>query len=304
MAFRKIALIANLASKNYSDQQEFDTYIVNTLKQEHIEVEFYKTKSLLDLESAVDSALHGGITEFITIGGDGSLHHLVNQIFHKQSDVSKLKLAVIPKGTGNDFIRNFRFSTKREIVDAILRSQYAALDVGRIYTDLKEGYFINMLGVGFSAAVVKKLHRYKWLGGISYYLALIDTFFSYTADKIEVDIDGQLKTYDCFQLSIGNGKYAGNGMKLCPNAEINDGYFEVNIIEKISLWKLLRYMHTLRDGTYLHYIPAYSTRARRVSILSSSSLCCEADGEALDMPLEIHVLSQVLSMPNTVHKPE
>ncbi|MBL7789146.1 MAG: YegS/Rv2252/BmrU family lipid kinase [Chitinophagales bacterium] len=297
MTTRKIALIANLASKNHSDQSKFDAFVFDKLEENEIEIAFYKTNSLQNLEKVVRLGLQNHITEFVTIGGDGSLHHLVNQLFRHAPDISQIKIAVLPKGTGNDYIRNFNFQSKREILDTLLKSSYKAIDIGQLNFDAYTKYFINMLGIGFSAAVVKKLNRYKWLGGISYYLALVDTFFSYQSDMIHLIIDGKEQIYDCFQLSVGNGKYAGNGMKLCPEAITDDGFFEVNIIRKISLWKLLRYMHTLKDGSYLNYISSLTLRAQTITILDSSSLHCEADGEEIPMPKEIAILPQIVKMP-------
>jgi diacylglycerol kinase (ATP) len=296
---RKIALIANLTSNNSRNQFKFDRFVYDRLVNSGIEVSLFQTSSLEDLKKKVKESLDNDVNEFVSIGGDGSLHHLVNQLFSQVKDISKLKLAILPKGTGNDYARNFNFKSKRDILQAIIAQQYKKVDIGLLSYTHGDKHFINMLGLGFSAAVVKKLNRYKWLGGMSYYLALIDTFFSYQAEKIELTIDDQAHSWDCFQLSIGIGKYAGNNMKLCPQAIIDDGLFDMNIIEKVSLWKLLRYLHTLKDGSYLNHIPSKSFKARSIQLLHTSNLDCEADGEEMACPQKVTILEKRILMPTT-----
>lgn len=296
---RKLALIANLSSRNHQDQSRFDQYALDTLGNQQIQVAFYKTESLQDLQKAVIDCLEASIKEFVAIGGDGSLHHLINQLFSHANDISHIKLAIIPKGTGNDYIRNFNFKSKRDILQSILSENYSHVDLGCLHYADGQHYFINMLGLGFSAAVVQTLPKYKWLGGLSYYVALIETFFRYQSQDISIELDGNTYQYSCFQLSIGLGKYAGNNMKLCPNAVIDDGLFDVNIIEKVSLWKLVRYIHTLKDGSYLQHIPSKSFQAKEVKLFNATYLNCEADGEDIACPKKVTILKKRILMPTT-----
>lgn len=293
---RKIALIANLSSRNHQDQSRFDKYVLDTLENHQIHVIFHQTESLEDLENAVKNCLKAEIKEFVAIGGDGSLHHLVNQLFTLANDTSQIKLVILPKGTGNDYIRNFNFKSKRDILKSILSENYSRVDLGCLHYANGQHYFINMLGLGFSAAVVQTLPKYKWLGGLSYYVALIETFFRYQSQEISIELNGNTYQYDCFQLSVGLGKYAGNNMKLCPNAVINDGLLDVNIIEKVSLWKLVRYMHTLKDGSYLHHIPSKSIQTKHVKLNHLSTILCEADGEGIQPPNAISIIEKAVCL--------
>jgi len=298
---RKLALIANLSSRNHQDQSRFDQYALDTIESHQIQVVFYKTESLEELKNAVKNCLEADIKEFVAIGGDGSLHHLVNQLFAHASNLSQIKLAILPKGTGNDYIRNFNFKSKRDILQSLLSENYTQVDLGCLHYSEGPHYFINMLGLGFSAAVVENLPKYKWLGGLSYYLALIETFFRYQSQNISIELDGTTYQYNCFQLSVGIGKYAGNNMKLCPNALIDDGLLDINIIEKVSLWKLLRYIHTLKDGSYLNHISSHSFRAKEVKLINASNLNCEADGENIVSPLRVTISEKCILMPTTTN---
>jgi YegS/Rv2252/BmrU family lipid kinase len=291
---RKITLIANLASNNFRDQNQFDQYVFDQLTKNGFEVSLCQTTSLAELEKAVADSLNLGIKEFVSIGGDGSLHHLVNQLFAQSEDITRIKLAVLPKGTGNDYIRNFNFNSKREIVDALIKENFRPIDVGVLYYENETKHFINMLGIGFSAAVVEKLGRYKWLGGLSYYIALIDTFFNYKSEKITFEIDGQIFNTDCFQLSVGLGKFAGSNMKLCPSAIVDDGLLDINIIEKVSFWKLIRYIHTLKDGSYLKHIPSKSFQTKSIKLKDSKGIKCEADGEEISVPTAINIIEKAI----------
>lgn len=259
-------------------------------------VKFFRTKTLKDLEHAIDDSLREEITEFGTIGGDGSLHHLVNYLLKKHNPKTHLKIAILPKGTGNDYIRNFHFPNERAILDSIIKNNFKPVDIGKLQGKKGTSYFVNMLGIGFSAAVVNRLTRYKWLGGLSYYVALLDAFFFYQSKQINIEIDHVDYTYSCFQLSIGIGSYAGHNMMLCPKASIDDGLFEVNIIENVSFWKLILHLHTLKNGSYLQRIPSHSYRAKKIKIIDVQNLKTEADGEKINTPAEVVIINNALDM--------
>jgi diacylglycerol kinase (ATP) len=84
---------------------------------------------------------------------------------------------------------------------------------------------------------------------------------------------------DVFLLTVGIGQYAGGNMKLCPEAVLDDGLFDINIIQKVSKKDLILNLYRLRDGSYLKYIDCLSQKAKKIEIMSSNTLTAEADGE-------------------------
>lgn len=283
---RSLALIANLAANNHRDQSSFDRFVLQYFKQLDYTISFYATSTAEELDESIHQSIQQGVEEYVTIGGDGSLHYLLNSIVKHTPQTHSIRIAVLPKGTGNDYIRNFNFPTKRAILSSIVQSSYQSIDIGEIeFTNSTKRYFINMLGIGFSAAVVKNVDKYKWVGSLAYYLAIVETFARYKSHPIEISIDNKKIAVECFWMCVGLGKYAGGNMKLCPDAKIDDGLFAIHIIQKISFWKLLRYIHTLRDGSYLNHIEVQSYQTQSLNIANINGLGIEADGELITQPV-------------------
>lgn len=299
---RTIALIANLTSNRHKNQRQFDQEVIDYLQKNHIDVKFHPTDGLETLKKVIHESIAIGITEYVTVGGDGSIHYLVHELMNQNLiPIHQIHLGIIPKGTGNDWIRNFNFSSMEEILQAIVQGKTKRLDIGKIsFLDKSFRYFVNIAGIGFNGEVIQSVDRFKWLGVFSYYFALFWSFFGYKSRDLELEIDGDRYKKNTFLLSIGIGKYAGGNMKLCPQAIIDDGLFEINLIEHIGFWTLIRYIHTLRDGTYLNYIPCISKRAKSIKIVSNNYLYAEADGEFLGKEIQsidimektIHVYSK------------
>lgn len=278
-----IAIIANIRSGKAKQIASNIHSIESVLTQHSIQFRYFPTTSLEELENAIAICKKYNTTRYILLGGDGSLHQLINALNRQEISLSAIHICLLPFGTGNDYIRNFRQQNISELINAFIQDKFQKVDIASI--DRKNEnprLFVNMLGLGLNSEVLKRMAKYKFLGEISYYIGLIEAFICYKGIQLTLDIDGERQHIQGLIVSIGLGKYAGGNMKLCPNAILDDGFFDINIIPNLSFWKLLRNIHRLQDGSYLKYIPAKSFRAKTIRLISPESLDIEADGEWIE----------------------
>ncbi|RMF08230.1 MAG: diacylglycerol kinase family lipid kinase [Candidatus Neomarinimicrobiota bacterium] len=212
----------------------------------------------------------------VSVGGDGTVNEIINGL-----PELKKPLGMIPIGTGNDFARscNIPHDDLAEAVDILLRENVKYLDVGEI----NGRRFINALGMGFEGrsndiGIVLSFIK----GSARYLLAIAYTFFTYRRIpmKIILDDDLTLET-DTFLISVGNGWNVGGGLRLTPQARLDDGYFDVSYIERISRWRILTNFYRLFNGTITELDEIQTFRAKTLSIESPISIPLHLDGEML-----------------------
>jgi diacylglycerol kinase family enzyme len=155
------------------------------------------------------NAIQKGYRKFICIGGDGTLHYMVNAVM-KQNKVppNKIKIGVIPVGTGNDWVKTYNIPKNFKKAVAILKKENTILqDIGKIIINKnKEAfYFNNIAGVGFDGLVVKNHHKFKKLGSLSYLFSTLYSYKQYINNKVEIRFDGKQFTTGLFILAAGIG---------------------------------------------------------------------------------------------------
>lgn len=279
---RSLILIANPSAKNNHNQVKKYQYIIEYLQKHNLNVIFYSTQSLVDLHSILKECIAKGHTEYIALGGDGTFHYLVNALVELSNNVEALKMGVIPCGTGNDWLKNFKFSNTEEILNSIIDGNTQKIDIGKIeFQDRSPRFFVNIAGIGFNGAVIQNISRFRLLGKWAYYVALLYSFIGYKCQKLKLIIDDIEYDENTFILTIGNGKYAGGDMLLCPSAILDDGYLDVHLIQSISKLKLIQNIFRLKNGTYLKHLDCIILRAKYIQIIENESLYSEADGEYL-----------------------
>ncbi|KAH9609058.1 hypothetical protein KSS87_021818 [Heliosperma pusillum] len=184
-------------------------------------------------------AIREGASAVIAVGGDGTLHEVVNGFFwqgkpvldHAENLAHTTALGLIPLGTGSDFARTFGWKNDPcEAVERIAKGMRSRIDVGIITGDDREPHhFINVADIHLSAKAGYYASRYKNFGNLCYVIGALQAFMGHKNVDLRVKIDdGEWKEYSqVTALCIGNAKYFGGGMKITPNAEPSNGIFEV-----------------------------------------------------------------------------
>ena len=212
-----------------------------------------------------------------SVGGDGTLNEVLNGIVH-----SKSSLAVIPNGTGNDFIKSI--CTEYNMEDILMRTingKEKFLDLARV----NNRYFINVSSVGFDAEVVYntvKLKKHPYVKGtFAYGLGVLLTLFAFNSKKLKIKIDQCIINTSVTLIAVANGKYYGGGMMIAPKAIINDGILDICLIRKINKIKLLAFFPRLIKGTHEGIKEVSFYQGNTVHINSNDYISLNIDGEVL-----------------------
>jgi len=227
-------------------------------------------------EAAADADL------LVAVGGDGTVHEVVNGIAGLD-----VELAVIARGTGWDFVRTYGIPRKLEgAVEVALEGRTREIDLGRARYrgwDGRDGeaVFANVGSAGMSGAVAKRANETsKALGGkASYAWATLAVFARWRNDEVTARVDGEEHAGRMLDVIVANGRYLGGGMKMTPEAEPDDGRFDVLLIGDVTKRDLILTLPKIYRGTHLPHPKATLLRAARVEVDAPEALPVELDGE-------------------------
>lgn len=232
-----------------------------------------------------------GFRNILAVGGDGTIHEVVNGLFiQKAVPTSEVCLAVIPTGTGNDWIRMYGISkTYSEAVKSLVRKRTVLQDVAKVeFFETKVAhtrYMANVAGLGFDAIVNLKYNMLKDEGkyGKRLYLkSTLTTFLKYHSTKFSIVADGE-PFYEgmVFSGAVGIGKFNGGGMQQTPNASVNDGLMDLTIIKHMSKFRVIKDFRHLFSGDIYSINKVLFKQCKTIEITTEPETRIEIDGEAV-----------------------
>jgi len=246
------------------------------LKRRGLEFECVEAASRSIATETARKAVREGREGVIAIGGDGSLFAVVNGMV--KSDVP---LIFVPCGTGNDFIRCLNLPKDPfEAFRLQMDTPVSRIDVGQ----MNDICFLNVSGTGFDVDVLRQADKYKakHKGLVPYLLGLIDAFKHYRPTKAMISIDGGEEREMAFALlSVGNGRYFGGGMKACPDAKVNDGLFDLIIVDPVKKVVIPFLLAFYIKGKHVSLGLGKLHRCRSLSI-RRQDMTINLDGELMD----------------------
>ncbi len=279
--------------------------ISKLLRDNHIVPEFaFTERKYHAIELAVE-AVNAGYRKIMVVGGDGTIHEVVNGIFiQKAVPTQDILLSVIAVGTGNDWIRMFGIPRKyTECIRAIVAGHSFLQDVATISyhqaTYKQTRYMANVAGIGFDAYVNRRYNRLKEAGKKGKWLYIWSTFkavLRYSSTGIRMWVDDKMVVNDLVYYStVGIGRYNGGGMIQMPDAVADDGLLDMTVIKKMSRLSVIRRFQSLYNGK-IYQLPQVSmVRGRRIRIESTPEVAVEVDGEALGYsPFEFEVIDKAV----------
>lgn len=269
----------------YDYQTEYPNHearIVQTLLEQHL------------LQSFPESRRLGAEEKFpmlLVIGGDGTLHHVINQLHAYGVDYP---VAYIPAGSGNDFARACHLPEDPiERFWQIVQTRSPQLVPILSYQDRIQGdrqVFMNSLGIGLDGKIVKKanersrkknLNRWR-LSRFSYLSVAFSSFFKQKGYPARVEFNGQsitlAKTYLC---TITNHPYFGGGVAIAPQIALNKPEFELVVVEKVAWFKLahLAYCVLRKKDFRSKYFHRYT--AKKIHLVTTTQEDTQIDGESM-----------------------
>lgn len=211
-------------------------------------VEVYETQGPRDLERFITETLREDPEVHFTVyGGDGTVSEAVNGIMAAGEEAAeKCFLSVVPKGSGNDFVRNF--SEKEKFIGRV--------DVLKV----NDRYGINSVNIGFDCDVIVETDKVKknflTSGSLGYIVGVMKVLSRKMGKEFEIEVtkkDGECETFsgEFLMTAIGNGKYCGGGFKFAPTAVLNDGCFDAMVINNMSKPTFLKLVGDYRAGKHV-----------------------------------------------------
>jgi len=232
-----------------------------------------------------EAATRDGAELLVAVGGDGTLNETVNGVMRGGGGA---EVATLPIGTGMDFVRTYGIPTRFEdAVHVALTGATRTVDVGRVaYRSWagarEERYFDNVSSAGMSGAVAQRANTMsKALGGrATFFYALTRVFFEWENTELTVTLDAtDERRGRMHDVIVANGVWHGGAMKLAPDAQPDDGLFDVIFIGDVTKLDFVRTAPKLYKGTYLAHPKVDHARSATVAVDAPEPLPIELDGE-------------------------
>jgi diacylglycerol kinase (ATP) len=270
--------------------------VANALHQAGVEFEAVATNEPMEAIALAEQAVHK-YEAVIGVGGDGTVHEIVNGLLRASGEAETIPLGVIPLGNGDDFAKVIPPETPiggkafdwRVAVEKIARGRTQLFDAGRMVGDHSRSehgdrphYFMNGMDVGFGAqTALNYMTLPKFLKGLSAYLAAIfRTMIDYRTPVLRFQLDDQPSFEQATTMTaITNGRCFGNGFWVCPDACADDGLFDVMMAQGVGRVTILRLIPKIMMGSHTNEPILQMYRARRVVLESGEPFVVEADGE-------------------------
>lgn len=206
-------------------------------------------------------------------GGDGTLSEVLNGIVGASS-----VLALLPMGTGNDFARTVGLDgSLRSAVETLFSGVRKPIDIGLVHGR----YFLNVAGCGFDAAVAETANRGpRWLSGAPAYIAaVVRTLPRFRAADACLTIDGRRCSGRIMLCSVANARTYGGGMRIAPDARIDDGLFDLCILAEASIHEFLLAFPRVFSGRHATHPRITMARAARINIETQPPVPLLIDGD-------------------------
>jgi YegS/Rv2252/BmrU family lipid kinase len=242
----------------------------------------------------------------IAFGGDGTISEVADGLV---AAGGKAELGIIPRGTGGDFRRSLGIENQLlAAAERVRKSVPRNLDIGRVTYVSHDGeqvsrHFINVTSVGFSSVVAERANRAsKRLGGrVSFLSAVVRSLATYDNAEVTVSVDdGEARRMTLLLAAVGNGRFFGGGMKICPEAILDDGHFDFVTVGDLGRMEVLAKIHRIYSGNHLSMKEVRQVRCRQLRVAPvdrETIIPLEIDGETPGhLPASFQILKGALRL--------
>jgi YegS/Rv2252/BmrU family lipid kinase len=246
-----------------------------------------RTKSLDHAVAKALRAVEGGELP-VVISGDGMIGAVGGAMAGEETP-----LGIVPGGRGNDLARVLGIPTEpEEAIEVVLAGHSRPIDVG----EANGHRFLGIASVGFDSDANRRANQTRILrGNLVYAYAALRTLVGWKSARFTIVIGGERTRVEGYSVVVANSKAYGGGMFIAPDAELDDGEFDVVTIAKVGKLRFLGNLPKVFKGTHVNNDEVQVVRASRLALSASRPFALYADGEHLtDLPADLRVIPRAL----------
>ena len=243
----------------------------------HFPFEEATTAGPKDATRIAADAVTAGYHRLLSVGGDGTLHEVVNGCVG-----ADIAVGVLPLGTGNDFARSVgMLRPVRELLPALAAGRTRQIDLGQVHGQ----HYLQVAGVGFDAEVARitASAETKQGGALVYVLTAVRHAFRYEPALLSIALDDEPAEPPTRRLmvAVGNAPAFAGGMRICPKALLDDGRLDVVLVDDRRGWRILELLPLVFVGRHVGRPGVAYRQARTVRVEGPASAAVQADGEVV-----------------------
>jgi len=234
---------------------------------------------------------------FIAIGGDGTLHEVVNGMLTR-NDHQKIPLGIIPGGSGNSFMHDLELTDPIEAAKAIIQGKIQAVDTAKIEINQVTKYAMNMIGWGLVTDVGNSAEHYRWLGPNRYTILSVIEVLRHKSRAATLILDDK-KIEDEFTFIIAcNSIHVGKGMKMAPKAKLDDGAIDLIVVRaNVTRTRLLQVLPKLFNGSHIEEPEVSYYQTSKFSLIPEKNEIINIDGEIMgSTPISVEMIPNAIDI--------
>lgn len=298
----KRIVVAINPEASFGTRRDVGPRVVQALRSAGHEVTSLVEPNAHQLGKAAAQALSEKADALVVVGGDGMVHLGVNLVAG-----GRIPLGIVPSGTGNDMSRGLGIpigNTQQAIDDLLvsLTREPRAIDAGFVTrSDGSTVWFAGILSAGFDAIVNERANLMRWPRGRQRYnLALLLELAMLKPIRYHLTVDGHDSETDAVLVAVANNVSLGGGMKVTPDALLDDGLLDVFVVQPLSRTAFLRIFPRVFKGTHVTDARVSIIRARHIRV-DAVGVVGYADGERVGaLPVTVEVQPGALRVLSSV----
>ena len=285
----RVALLVNPTSGGGRGARE-GSAAATRLREHGLRVDEMAGQDAADAARLAHRAVADRYDVVVAVGGDGMLNLVLQAVAG-----SGTPLGLVPAGTGNDFARLLGLAPHDPVgaADVVAAGTVRTVDAGRV----GERWYAGVLSSGFDSNVNERANAMSWpKGRMRYNLAILAELRVFHAVPFRLELDGEPLEREAMLVAVGNGSSYGGGMRVCPDALVDDGLLAVTVLGRISKPEFLRVFPRVYKGTHVQH-PAVTVHSARTVSLQAPDVVAYADGERVGaLPVRIECVPGALAV--------
>ncbi len=250
------------------------------------------TEKPLHATDLAREAIKDGTELVIGVGGDGTMNEIANGFYEDRRMINpEATLGLVPSGTGCDLIKSLSIPAGlKGALQVITDAPSVRMDVGRVRYRTNQGleddrFFLNIADFGLGGEVVREVtQRRLQRKASSYVRCLVTTMARYKSKRVRIRVDGEnLPDGEYLIGAVANGRIFGKGMKVAPDARLDDGLFDAVLIRGFRFLEFCRHGWKLVNGSHVTHPKVSVVRGRRIEAWADDGedVLLELDGDQL-----------------------